>query len=49
MTNEISESQRTDVLTVMKILRDKLDIAYLDHWATEIGVKDHLERIRLQV
>jgi hypothetical protein len=46
---EISDKQWGDVLAVMKTQRELLDAAYLDHWATEIGVKDLLDRIRTQV
>jgi hypothetical protein len=48
MTNETSERQWTDVLNLIKTLRDRLDSAYLDHWAVEIGVKDLLDRVRAQ-
>ena len=46
---EVSEQQWRDVMAVMKTQRDRLDAAYLDHWATEIGVKDLLDRARSQV
>lgn len=46
---ETSEKQWTDVLGVMKTQTDRLDAAYLDKWATEIGVKDLLDRARAQV
>ncbi|HEV3386605.1 MAG TPA: hypothetical protein VG097_17440 [Gemmata sp.] len=48
LTNETSERQWTDVLNLIKTLQDRLDIAYLDHWAIEIGVKDLLDRVRQQ-
>ena|SRR5438067_10567702 len=47
--NETSDSQWSDVLAVMKTQRDRLDVAYLDHWAAEIGVKDLLDRARTRV
>jgi len=46
---EMSERQWTDVLGVLKTQGDRVDFAYLDHWAAEIGVKDLLDRIRTQV
>jgi hypothetical protein len=45
---EVSETQWSDVLAVMKTQGDRLDAPYLDHWATEIGVKDLLDRARSQ-
>jgi hypothetical protein len=46
---ETSDRQWGDVLGVMKTQREQLDAAYLDKWATEIGVKDLLDRARSQV
>jgi hypothetical protein len=46
---EVSEQQWRDVLSVMKTQGDRLDAAYLDRWAAEIGVKDLLDRARQQV
>jgi hypothetical protein len=46
---ETSDKQWGDIVGVMKTQGDRLDAAYLDHWATEIGVKDLLDRIRTQV
>ena len=45
---ETSDRQWNDMLGVMKTQSDRLDTAYLDHWAVEIGVKDLPDRIRLQ-
>ena len=45
---EISDRQWNDILGVMKTQGNRLDAAYLDHWATEIGVKDLLDRVRQQ-
>jgi hypothetical protein len=45
---EASDQQLRDVLAVMKTQGDRLDAAYLAHWATEIGVKDLLDRVRTQ-
>jgi hypothetical protein len=46
---EISDKQWGDITAVLKTQGDRLDTAYLDHWATEIGVKDLLDRVRSQV
>jgi hypothetical protein len=46
---EISDKQWGDIRGVMKTQGDRLDNAYLDRWAAEIGVKDLLDRIRTQV
>jgi hypothetical protein len=46
---EISDRQWNDILGVIRTQRDRLDAAYLDHWAAEIGVKDLLDRARQQV
>jgi hypothetical protein len=46
---ETSDRQWGDVLGVMKTQRERLDAAYLDKWAVEIGVKDLLDRARAQV
>jgi hypothetical protein len=46
---EISDRQWNDVLGVMRTQGDRLDAAYLDHWAAEIGVKDLLDRVRTQL
>jgi hypothetical protein len=43
---ETSEQQWRDVLGVMKVQSGKLDEAYLDRWAPEIGVADLLARAR---
>ena len=46
---EFSEKQWSDILGVLRTQRDGLDAAYLDRWATEIGVQDLLDKIRQQV
>lgn len=40
----VSESQWNDVLGVLKVQKDSLDIKYLQHWASELEVKDLLEK-----
>jgi hypothetical protein len=35
-----SEKQFTDVLRVYEVQRPRLDLAYLNQWATQIGVED---------
>ena len=42
--NEASERQWEDVLGVVRVQGDRLDRAYLDQWARELGVSDLLER-----
>lgn len=44
--NETSERQWSDVMGMLKIQGDSMDRAYLDHWATEMGVSDLLTRAR---
>jgi hypothetical protein len=46
---EVSDRQWNDITGIMKTQGDRLDAAYLDHWAGEIGVKDLLDRARQQV
>jgi hypothetical protein len=43
---ETSERQWTDVLGVMQVQAGRLDNAYLDHWAADLGVADLLARAR---
>jgi hypothetical protein len=40
---EVSERQLTDVLGVLKVQRERLDLAYLRAWAGRLGVLDLLE------
>jgi hypothetical protein len=47
--NEASERQWTDVLGVMQVQAGRLDAAYLDHWATDLGVADLLARARQEI
>ncbi len=42
--NEVSERQWLDVLGVLAVQGDRLDRAYLDHWAAVLGVADLLAR-----
>jgi hypothetical protein len=44
--NETSDQQWGDVLGVLKVQAGRLDDAYLDHWAAELGVVDLLQRAR---
>jgi hypothetical protein len=44
--NEISERQWSDILGVMEVQGGRLDQAYLDHWAAQLGVADLLTRAR---
>ena len=41
-----SEKQFTDALRVYEIQGDKLDLHYLNHWATQLGVEDLWQRIQ---
>ena len=45
----VSDRQWNDVIGVMKTQGDRLDSAYLDQWAGEIGVRDLLDRVRAEV
>lgn len=40
---EVSERQLTDALGVLKVQRERLDLAYLREWAERLGVLDLLE------
>ena len=40
---EVSERQLSDVLGVLKVQRERLDLAYLREWAERLGVLDLLE------
>jgi hypothetical protein len=44
--NETSEQQWKDILGVLKVQAGKLDGAYLDHWAADLGLSDLLDRAR---
>jgi hypothetical protein len=41
-----SERQLDDVEGIVAVSGDRLDLAYLDRWATELGVSEPWERIR---
>ena len=43
---ETSDRQWSDVLGVLRVQEGRLDAAYLDHWAAELGVADLLETAR---
>lgn len=42
---EVSERQLTDVLGVLKVQRERLDLAYLREWGERLGVLDLLEEL----
>jgi hypothetical protein len=44
--NEVSDRQWNDVLGVIAAQRDRLDLPYLEHWATHLTVHDLLSRAR---
>jgi hypothetical protein len=46
--SETSERQWTDILGVLEVQAGRLDEAYLDHWAADLGVADLLARARLE-
>lgn len=46
---ETSDRQWSDVLGVLRVQGDRIDGAYLDRWAAELGVGDLLERARGEV
>ena len=45
---EISDRQWGDILGVLRVQGDRLDAAYLDHWAADLGVADLLARARAE-
>jgi hypothetical protein len=44
--NESSDRQWSDILNMLKVQADRLDSAYLDHWAAVLKVDDLLARAR---
>ncbi len=46
LSDERAEKHWSDVLGVLKVQAGKLDQAYLDHWAADLGVADLLARAR---
>jgi hypothetical protein len=42
--DEVSDSQWSDVIGVMRVQQDALDRSYLNKWAAELGVADLLEK-----
>jgi hypothetical protein len=44
--NESSDQQWADILGMFKVQAGKLDQAYLDQWALDLGVTDLLHRAR---
>ncbi len=47
--DETSERQWADVLGLLRVQGERLDSAYLRHWAATLGVSDLLERARAQI
>ena len=45
--NEVSDRQWHDIVGIVRTQGDRLDRDYLRHWATDLGVKDLLERLEL--
>jgi hypothetical protein len=41
-----SEKQVTDALRVYEVQRDQLDLAYIDHWAAQLGVEPLWRRLK---
>lgn len=41
---EVSETQWRDIVGVLQIQGDRLDRAYLEHWAADLGVLDLLQK-----
>jgi hypothetical protein len=46
MGGEVSEQQWRDVLGVLQVQEGRLDEAYLDRWAAQLGVSDLLAKVR---
>jgi hypothetical protein len=44
MGGEVSERQWRDVQSILKVQGNRLDQAYLRHWAAQLGISDLLER-----
>jgi hypothetical protein len=45
---EVSEQQWNDVVGVLRVQKDRLDEAYLSHWAAELAVADLLLRAQTE-
>jgi hypothetical protein len=45
---KISDRQWGDILGVLRVQGDRLDSAYLDHWAADLGVADLLAKARAE-
>lgn len=43
---EVSENQWRDVIGILKVQAERLDIGYLEKWASELAVLDLLEQVR---
>ncbi|HVS35298.1 MAG TPA: hypothetical protein VMS17_06920 [Gemmataceae bacterium] len=46
LSNEVAEQQIKDVLGVLQVQAGRLDDAYLNRWAADLGVADLLQRAR---
>jgi len=45
---EVSENQWRDVIGILKVQGGRLDFAYIQKWAKELGISDLLLRARQQ-
>jgi len=43
---EVSDRQWNDVLGILRVQGDRLDAAYLDTWAVDLGVEELLAKAR---
>jgi len=41
---EVSDRQWEDILGIAHTQGDRLDVAYLEHWAAQLGVEDLLRK-----
>jgi len=46
---EVSDNQWRDVIGILRIQAGRLDVAYLEKWASELGISDLLLRARKEV
>lgn len=45
---EVSENQWRDVIGILKLQEGRIDLAYIEKWAKELGISDLLQRAREQ-